>query len=83
MKRFSTVDLDKNLGDVKAAAASSPVIITEHRKPRFVLMSVDTFERYRTGANPRRVYGKGETPEPLASMFIEELEKFLASGEHK
>ena len=40
MRRFSTVDLDKSIGNVKAAAAREPVIITEHRKDRFVIMSI-------------------------------------------
>lgn len=41
MQKFSTVDLDQRLGDVKAAAARRPVAITEHRKERNVLMNVE------------------------------------------
>ena len=44
MRRFSTVDLDKNIGDVKALAAREPVVITEHRKDRFVMMSIEGFQ---------------------------------------
>ena len=77
MRRFSTVDLDKNLGDVKAAAAREPVIITEHRKDRFVMMAIEDFERLRRHADPQRVYGAGETPPDLAAAFAREIDRVL------
>lgn len=77
MRRFSPVDLDKNLGDVKAAAAREPVIITEHRKDRFVMMAIEDFERLRRHAVPQRVYGAGETPPDLAAAFSREIDRVL------
>ena len=77
MRRFSTVDLDKNLGDVKAVAAREPVIITEHRKDRFVMMGIEDFERLRRQGNPQRVYMAGETPPELARMFLNEIDRLL------
>jgi PHD/YefM family antitoxin component YafN of YafNO toxin-antitoxin module len=77
MRRFSTVDLDKNLGDVKAVAAREPVIITEHRKDRFVMMAVEDFERLRRQADPQRAYGAGETPPDLAQAFLGEIDRHL------
>jgi prevent-host-death family protein len=66
MRRFSTGELDKNLGDIKAVAAREPVIITEHRKDRFVMMSIEDFERLRRLGDPQRVYGPGETHPPIS-----------------
>jgi PHD/YefM family antitoxin component YafN of YafNO toxin-antitoxin module len=77
MRRFSTVDLDKNLGDVKASAAREPVIITEHRKDRFVMMAMADFERLRAQGDPQRAFGAGETPADLAAQFIGEIDRVL------
>ncbi|MEK4031493.1 type II toxin-antitoxin system prevent-host-death family antitoxin [Methylocystis sp. IM2] len=56
MRRFTTVELDINVGDVKAVAAREPVIITEHRKDRFVMMSIEDFERLREAGDPQRAF---------------------------
>jgi PHD/YefM family antitoxin component YafN of YafNO toxin-antitoxin module len=77
MRRFSTVDLDKNLGDVKATAAREPVIITEHRKDRFVMMAIEDFERLKRHGDPQRVYGAGETPPVLVAGFLSEIDRVL------
>ena len=80
MRRFSTVELDKNLGDVKASAARGPVIITEHRKDRFVMMAIEDFERLLRQVDPQRVYLAGETPPELAKRFIGEIDRVLGEA---
>ncbi len=77
MQKFSTVDLDQHLGDVKAAAARAPVVITEHRKDRFVLMNVEEYKELKARANPRKVYGPGQTPKKLAKLFTEQIDRTL------
>lgn len=77
MRRFTTVDLDKNLGDVKAVAAREPVVITEHRKDRFVMMSIEDFNRLRAGTDVQQVFGAGETPPALAELLTEEIDRVL------
>ena len=77
MRRFSTVDLDKKLGDVKAVAAREPVIITEHRKDRFVMLAFEDFERLRRNGDSQRVYGPGKTPPSLAELFVREIDRVL------
>ncbi|MBB4277886.1 hypothetical protein GGE12_005695 [Rhizobium mongolense] len=54
MKQFTTGDLNKQVGDVTDAAAREPVVITRHRKPRYVLMSYEHHGRICAGADPRR-----------------------------
>ncbi len=44
MRTFTTADLYKKVGDITDAARREPVLLTHHRKPRFVLMSVETYE---------------------------------------
>ena len=80
MRAFTTGDLNKQVGEVTDAAGKAPVVITRHRKPRFVLMSVEHYQRIQGSGDPRRVYGPGETPEPIASLFAAELDR-LARGE--
>ncbi len=75
MRTFSTVELTQQVGAVTHAASREPVTITHHRKPRFVLMSVEDFEKLREGARPRRVFGAGEAPPELEEMLASELER--------
>ena len=80
MRAFSTHDLNKQVGEVTDAATKAPVVITRHRKPRFVMMSYEHYQRVTQADDPRRVYGAGETPEPLATLLAAELDR-LARGE--
>jgi prevent-host-death family protein len=80
MRAFTTNDLNKQVGEVTDAAAKSPIVITRHRKPRFVMMSYEHYQRIRGGTDPRRAYGAGETPDPVVEIFGAEIER-LAKGD--
>ena len=80
MRAFTTNDLNKQVGEVTHAATMAPILITRHRKPRYVMMSFDHYQRIKAATYPRRVYGAGETPEDLSVLFGEEVER-LANGE--
>jgi prevent-host-death family protein len=78
MRAFSTVDLLRDLKTVTHAAAREPVAITQHRKPRFVLMAIEDFERLRAaGTDPRKAYRVEETPRELAEPLITGLDRIL------
>ncbi len=47
IQNFPAADLARKTGDILDAASRAPVAITKHRKPRFVLMSL---ERYSSDA---------------------------------
>lgn len=76
MKHFSTADLARKVGDVTHAASQAPVVITQHRKPRFVLMRIETFE----AGNSRRAIIARETPDDIAEWLLPGLDR-LARGE--
>jgi prevent-host-death family protein len=76
MKSFSTGDLSRKIGDVTHAASQAPVTITQHNKPRYVMMSVEAFRRL----DPRRAYGVDEVPDEIAEWLVPQLEAF-ARGE--
>jgi prevent-host-death family protein len=75
MKSFSTAELTRKIGDVTHAASEAPVSITQHNKPRFVLMSEETFRRYET-LNPQRAYRVDEIPGEITEWLVPALENF-------
>jgi prevent-host-death family protein len=80
MRAFTTNDLNKQVGEVTDAATKSPIIITRHRKPRFVMMSYEHYQRIKGETDPRRVYAAGETPDELNALFVGEIDR-LVKGE--
>lgn len=76
MKSFSTTDLSRNIRDVTHAASQAPVTITERKKARYVMMSVEMFHRL----DPRRVYTAENIPPEIADWLVPQLEAF-ARGE--
>lgn len=80
MRTFTTVDLNKAVGDVTEAAQHEPVVITRHRKPRFVLMSIEHYERIMKTRNPRQVHRTARMPSEHADLFGEAVDR-LARGE--
>lgn len=84
MREFSTVDLVRKLSDVTHAATRAPVAITQHRKPRYILMSVEDFDKLAARAqDPRRVFGPGETPDDIASIFLPVLDQLIEDGDRE
>jgi PHD/YefM family antitoxin component YafN of YafNO toxin-antitoxin module len=77
MRAFSTVDLLRDLKTVTHAAAREPVAITQHRKPRFILMAIEDFERLRDAGDPRKAYRVEETPRELAERLLAGLGRML------
>jgi prevent-host-death family protein len=75
MRSFTTVELARDIKEVTHAATREPVTITHHRRPRFVLMAVEDFERLSKAADPRRVFGPGEAPAEITDLFLPELER--------
>jgi prevent-host-death family protein len=75
MQKFTTVELLRDLKTVTHAATREPVAITQHRKPRFVLMAIEDFERLSVQPDVRRAYQTTDTPPDLAGLIIEGLDR--------
>jgi prevent-host-death family protein len=69
MRSFTSVELVSSVDTVKTAAAREPVAITEHRKPKFVLMSYDDYERIKGTSDPNRAYLLEETPDAILDIL--------------
>ena len=76
MRSFSTVELLRDLKTVTHAASRAPVTITQHRKPRFVMMAVEDYERL-SNSDPHRVHRIEETPPELAKLTPEGLDRII------
>lgn len=71
MRHFTTADLNKHIGDVTDAARRSPVFITHHRKPRFVLMSIDDYNALRQQTDDhRQAFTLDTIPDDVADGLI-------------
>lgn len=75
MREFSTGDLNKQVGDVTDAATREPILLTRHKKPRFVLMSFEHYERMRSGANTRQSWRTEDMPSEHKAIFDEALQR--------
>jgi PHD/YefM family antitoxin component YafN of YafNO toxin-antitoxin module len=82
MREFSTVELLRDLTGVIHAAARAAVAITQHRKPRFVLMALDDYQRLAAAhTDPRRAYRAYETPPEPAAILRTGLNELIGEEE--
>ncbi|UWR24636.1 type II toxin-antitoxin system Phd/YefM family antitoxin [Sulfitobacter sp. S190] len=74
MKQFAAGELTRNTGDLFEAATVAPVAITKHRKPRFVIMSMEQFEALTDGQQSQVALETGDMPEELGKLLDKGLE---------
>jgi prevent-host-death family protein len=72
MEMFRSQDLQRQASVIQEAAIREPVIITYHDRPRFVLMTIQEYDRLR--GRRRQVGAATELPESVAHQ-IESLAK--------
>jgi len=79
MRSFSVHELNRRFGDVTHAASQEPVTLTQHRKPRYVLMTIERYEAInKRGHDSRRVLDASETPDDVAEWLLPALERFAS-----
>ena len=76
LPEFKAADLTRHTSELFDAAIRSPVAITKHRKPKFVLMSMDQYQQLAKGAT-QQVHMLDEMPDDLKALMIEGLERDL------
>ncbi|WP_230533269.1 type II toxin-antitoxin system Phd/YefM family antitoxin [Microvirga roseola] len=82
MRTFTTADLNKKVGDITDAARREPVLLTHHRKPRFVLMSVEAYEsltQSKTG-NRRTGFTLETIPDDVAGGLLALADQYEREG---
>lgn len=78
MRNFSSTELANKTGDVLAAAAQEPVNIQRHGKPRYVLLTVEQFERLNAKVDQRRAVHVEDLAPDEAEQLIAQLEHSIA-----
>lgn len=74
MRAFSATELTNKTGDVLAAAAQEPVSIQRHGKSRFVMLSIEEFERLQQKKDVRRAIQVSELSDAEADDLVPALE---------
>jgi prevent-host-death family protein len=74
LPEFKAADLTRHTSELFDAAIRSPVAITKHRKPKFVLMSMDQYQQLAKGVT-QQVHMLDEMPDDLKALMIEGLER--------
>ena len=77
MKEFPASSLTRQTADLFEAATRAPVAITKHRKPRFVVMSMDRYERLSKGAAKQIAVETDDMPEDLGRLLDRGLDAAL------
>ena len=70
MKSFTTADLNKHVGDVTTAARREPVFITHHKKPKFVLIAIEDYDRLRGEQDQRRAFSLDTMPDDIEDGLL-------------
>lgn len=74
LPEFKAADLTRHTSELFDAAIRSPVAITKHRKPKFVLMSMDRYQEL-AGGPTQQAHMLDEMPDDLKALMIEGLER--------
>jgi hypothetical protein len=77
MRQFTTADLNKRVGSVTGAAMREPVVITHHRKPRFILMSVESYAQLaQPSPDHRQNFTLDTIPDDLRESLLALADKY-------
>jgi antitoxin Phd len=74
MGPFSLTDLSNRSGEVVEAAFRGPVEITRRGKRKFVLLTVEEYDRLVNAADTRQAFHADDAPEDVARMMLAALE---------
>lgn len=81
MARFTTSDLSRKSGDIIAEALRKPVTITQRKKDRLVLLSIEDYRRLVMRADARKVGTLATMPDDTFADFQRAIASYAAEGE--
>lgn len=76
LKQFPAGDLTRNTGDLFEAATVAPIAITKHRKPRFVVMSVERYEILTEQYPTQVAVSVADMPDDLGAVLDKGIEDY-------
>ncbi|MCG6856743.1 MAG: type II toxin-antitoxin system Phd/YefM family antitoxin [Salaquimonas sp.] len=74
-RSVSTAEFIRHFGRYHDEARQRPITLTKHGRASLVVLSAETYEQLARMADPRKVYGAGETPRELADLLLGELDR--------
>lgn len=74
MKLFPAKDITRNTADLWTAATVAPIAITKHRKPRFVVMSMERYEALVEESQPQVSVNVANMPDDIGALFDSAVE---------
>lgn len=74
-KSITTAEFMRHFGRYHDEAQKEPITLTKHGRPSVVVLPVDLFEKLAGNQDTRKAYARGEMPEELNSLFLEQLDK--------
>lgn len=77
MKHFPSSAITRDSGELLHSADSEPVAITRYNRPRYVLMTLDHYERLRAAGDTRRSFAISEMPDDMAALLEKGLGEYL------
>ena len=69
MKEFAAADMNRSPADIFEAATVAPVAITKHRKPRFVVMSMERYETLTEGRTTQVAMSVADMPPEVGALL--------------
>jgi prevent-host-death family protein len=77
LRTFPAADLARDTATILDAAIRSPVAITKHRKPKFVIMSLDRYEQLIDHGRTRHSVAVADMPDDLGALLDRGIEDHL------
>lgn len=76
-REFRSSDLTRKSGEILHAASIAPITLTNHGKPRHVILSVEEFERLKTAGNQRSAFKTDDMPDELRDELMAGIDRIL------
>jgi prevent-host-death family protein len=83
MTHYSTSDLSRRSGDIIAEALRKPVTITQRKKARLVLLSIEDYRRLTARADSRKAGALADMSDEDFTAFRRAVEIYAAEGEER
>jgi len=76
-REFRASDLTRRSGEILHAASMAPITLTNHGKPRHVILSVEEFERLKKSGNTQMAFKMDELPDALHKELMSGIDSQL------
>jgi len=76
-REFRASDLTRKSGEILHAATIAPITLTNHGKPRHVILSVEEYERLKSARTARLAYKVEELPDDLHDELLSGIDDQL------